>query len=68
MDTRGQRQDVINGMESGTAIAPPGKGKWQQRGDCGGMDGTMRDARAIPDNRRIRELLGWGLIQACEPD
>lgn len=60
MDTWGRQQHRADGT-SATVGGNPG---WQERGGRGGLPGSMDSAPAVPDNERIRQMLGWGLIPA----
>lgn len=59
MDTRIQQQRMAGGVAPADVAGqarPPMRGRAHLPASCG--------ADAIPDNKRIRELLGWGLIPA----
>lgn len=56
MENRAQQQPRVAG---GVAVTECGDPDWRRRG---GLREAARAAPAALDNKRIRELLGWGLL------
>lgn len=60
MDTWGRQQRRADGVNA-TATGNPA---WPERGGRDNLPGSIDSTSAAPDNERIRQMLGWGLIPA----